>query len=301
MGADREHMKHHIKKTILFITAFSIVILTVAVINYRIARHVVEKTVIAQQEDLATKAVGTVEIWLSQQMKILKATAASVSYTPLGHDPATMLPLHMAMKAGHFTDVYIGTTTGDLIDGAEWPPPADYDPRNRPWYERAVEIGGIGFTTPYIDLVTNELVIAMVKPLYSGGRFVGVMGADTVLNSLVRNVLNFKPSKSGFTFIVEKGGTIIVHPNKAYVMRAKLQDIEPDLADKVKKFNEVKSGTVSYRGANGLNNILSFIQIKGSDWFLCVTVPRDEAYSLTRKTTMIFAMEIVLGFLLFCL
>ncbi len=294
---DPKPMKFDIKKTILFITACSVVILTVAVINYRIARHVVEQTVITQQGDFATKAVHTVEIWLNQQTKILKATAASVSLSSMGHNEATMLPLHMAMKAGHFSDVYIGTTTGDLIDGAEWTPTADYDPRNRPWYRHAVEIGAIGFTT-YYDLVTNGLVIALVEPLYDHGRFVGVMGADTVLNSLVKNVLNFKPSASGFTFIVDKSGTIIVHPDKEYVMRAKLQNIESGLANQVKQFMEKKIGTVFYRGSNGLDNILSYKQIPGSGWFLCVTVPWNEAYSLTRKTTMIFAMEIVLRILI---
>ena len=40
------------------------------------------------------------------------------------------------------------------------------------------------------------------------------MGADTVLDTLVENVLNYKQSESGFAFIVEKSGTIIVHPDK---------------------------------------------------------------------------------------
>ncbi len=290
-------MKYHIKKTITVITLSSIAVLTATIINYRITQHVVEKTVIAQQEEIATKAANTVDIWLNQQMKILKATADSVSLHALNRSPSTMLPLHMAMKAGHFTDVYIGTPSGLLIDGAEWLPPADYDPRNRPWYKRGVETGTVSFTTPYIDLVTNQLVIALVKPLFADNKFVGVMGADTVLDSLVPNVLNYKQSESGFAFIIEKNGTIIIHPNKAYVMRAKLQTIEPGLEHKVSAFNAAGRGTVSYQGKNGLDNILSFIQIKGSDWFLCVTVPRDEAYSMTRKTTMIFAMEIVLRIL----
>ena len=294
-------MKYNIKKVIAVITLCSLVILAATIINYRITQHVVEKTVIAQQEDNADKVVNVVEIWLNEQMKILEATADSVPLQALGHNPATMQLLSMTMKAGHFTDVYIGTPAGDLIDGAQWPPTAGYDPRNRPWYRRALETGTVSFTTPYIDLVTNELVIALVKPLYYGSTFVGVMGADTVLDTLVQNVLNYKQSESGFACIVEKGGTIIVHPDKKYVMRARLQVIEPDLKGKMDVFNTSARGTIFYRGADGRDNILSFKQIAGSDWVLCVIVPRDEAYSMTRRTTMVFAMEIVLrvlGFLL---
>jgi PAS domain S-box-containing protein len=290
-------MKYPIKKTITIITVCAVVILAATIINYRITQHVVEQTVIAQQEDIATKAVNTVEIWLNQQMKILEAAAGSVPTDSLGQDPATIQLLHMAMKAGHFTDVYIGTPAGELIDGARWTPPADYDPRNRPWYKRAVETGTLSFTTPYVDLVTNKLVIALVKPLLSGGQFVGVMGADTVLDTLVENVLNYKQSESGFAFIVEKSGTILVHPDEKYVMRARLQVIEPALENKVETFDTAGARTISYHGANDRDNLLSFKQISGSDWFLCVTVPRDEAYSMTRKTTMVFAMEIVLRLL----
>jgi len=294
-------MKYPIRKTLLVVAGCAVVILVATFVNYRITQHVVEKTVIAQQEELAGKAVSTVEIWLNQQMKILDAAAAAVSRANLSDDPQTMQLLHMAMQAGHFTDVYIGTPGGRLIDGARWTPPAHYDPRDRPWYKRAVATGTMSFTTPYVDLVTNELVIALVKPLTVDGKFVGVMGADTVLETLVANVLNYKQSESGFAFIVEKSGTIIVHPEKSYIMRAQLQRIEPALDGKVETFARDRVGTISYQGADGRDNLLSFKQITGSDWFLCITVPREEAYSLTRKTTMIFAMEIVLrvlGFLL---
>ena len=294
-------MKYNSKKTITIITVCSVIVLAAMLVNYRITQHVVESTVIAQQEDITAKAVNTVEIWLNQQMKILEAAANTIPLGALGQNPPTMLPLYMAMQAGHFTDVYVGTPEGELLDGAKWRPPPGYDPRHRPWYKRAMETGTISFTTPYIDMVTNELVIALVKPLHIDGRFVGVIGADTVLDTLVENVLNYKQSESGFAFIVEKSGTIIVHPNKDYVMRARLQVIEPALEHKVSTFSSIGSGTISYVSGDGRDHILSSKQISGSDWFLCVTVPRDEAYSLTRKTTMVFAMEIVLKLLAFLL
>ncbi len=287
-------MKRWTQKYIIILTALAAVIFIVAAINYRITQHIVEKTIASQQEDLAVKAANTVEMWLDQQMKILRATADSVDLADLGQNEETMKPLKMAMKAGHFTDVYIGKKDGVLIDGADWLPPADYDPRNRPWYRRAVEVGGISFTTPYIDFVTNKLVIALVKPLIVDGETVGVMGADTVLDSLVQSILSFKVSDTGYGFIVERNGTILVHPNQGYVMREKLQDIEKDLGDKLDRFASGKIGTVTYLGKDRQNHVLSFSLIANSDWFICVTAPRDEAYTLSRKTTMIFATEIAL-------
>ncbi|TKB23861.1 PAS domain S-box protein [Desulfopila sp. IMCC35006] len=282
------------KKHIVTLAVLAAVIFVVAAVNYRITQHIVNKTIAAQQEDLAVKAANTVEMWLEQQMKILTATADSITLSDLGQNDATLKPLKMAMKAGHFTDVYIGRDDGVLIDGADWLPPEGYDPRARPWYRRASETGMVSFTTPYIDLVTNKLVIALVKPLIVKEKTVAVMGADTVLDTLVQNVLNFKVSETGYGFIVERNGTILVHPNQRYVMREKLQHIEPDLGDKLDGFISGNLGTVTYLGNDRQNHVLSYSLIANSDWFMCVTAPRDEAYSLTRKTTMIFATEVAL-------
>ncbi len=287
-------MNIKIRKSIIIMTLLSAVVLAAVAVNYRITQHIVEKTIVSQQEDLAGRVASSVELWLDQQMKILDATAASVPLDSLGQNETTMRPLKMAMKAGHFSDVYIGQPSGILLDGADWLPPEGYDPRQRPWYRRAVETGTTSFTTPYIDLVTNKLVIALVKPLLHGGELRGVMGADTVLDSLVNNVLSLKVGKTGFAFLVEKGGAIIVHPNKDYVMRANLQNIEPGLAGRLGAFSDNTAGTITYASEAQPKNILSYRLIANSDWFLCITVPYAEAYSLTRETTMIFAMEMVL-------
>ena len=52
-------MKYNSKKTIGLITVCSIVIVIAMLVNYRITQHVVERTVIAQQEDIAGKAANT--------------------------------------------------------------------------------------------------------------------------------------------------------------------------------------------------------------------------------------------------
>jgi len=282
------------KKYIQTVTILAAVILVIAVVNYRITNHIVEKTIASQQEDLAVKTADTVEIWLNQQMKILTATADSIVLSDIGNNDQTMKPLKMAMKAGHFTDVYIGRIDGVLIDGADWVPPQGYDPRLRPWFHRAVETGTISFTTPYIDLVTNKLVIALVTPLQLDDKLVGVMSADTVLDTLVKNVVNLRVGDSGYAFIVEKSGAIIVHPNQDYVMKTRLQDIETNLADGLKSFKTTDIGTLIYFDQEKREHVLSFSKIENSDWFLCVTAPRDEAYSRVRQTTMIFATEIAL-------
>lgn len=287
------------KKHNIVIVILSIVLLIATAISHSITQHIIKKTIANQQQDIAVKAADSVEIWLNQQMKILTATAESVPLNALGINEKTLNPLKMAMKAGHFSDVYIGIDD-IIIDGADWLPPKNYDPRTRPWYKRAIEQGGISFTTPYIDLVTNKFVIALVKPLILNGKTIGVISADTVLDTLVENVLNLKVGETGHAFIVHKDGTILVHHNQNFVMGQKIQEIEPNLRSRLDLSHAThlaEVGTVNYRALDMKDHVLSFSRIDNSDWFMCITVPRDEAYSITRKTTMVFATEMTLKIL----
>jgi PAS domain S-box-containing protein len=273
----------------------SAMILSVVGITYRSTQVIIEETIVDHQLAITTDVSKTTELWLSQQMKILDATAASVPLRDVGDNPETLDMLKMAMKAGHFSDVYIGLHNGVLIDGADWTPPAGYDPRIRPWYKRAVEAKHTSFTRPYVDLTTMELVIALVTPLHVDGQFIGVMSADTVLDTLVDNLMSVKVGESGYAFIVEEDGTILVHPNQEYVMKVRLQETEPDLVLEIGRLRQSTSGAIAYQGqGNGLKHILAYKKIPNTDWFLCTTIPRLEAYEMTRKTTALLAVEKVL-------
>jgi PAS domain S-box-containing protein len=283
------------KNTLVTMAVLSAMILSVVGITYRSTQVIIEETIVDHQLAITTDVSKTTELWLSQQMKILDATAASVPLRDVGDNPETLDMLKMAMKAGHFSDVYIGLHNGVLIDGADWTPPAGYDPRIRPWYKRAVEAKHTSFTRPYVDLTTMELVIALVTPLHVDGQFIGVMSADTVLDTLVDNLMSVKVGESGYAFIVEEDGTILVHPNQEYVMKVRLQETEPDLVLEIGRLRQSTSGAIAYQGqGNGLKHILAYKKIPNTDWFLCTTIPRLEAYEMTRKTTALLAVEKVL-------
>lgn len=286
-------MNLKVKNILLVMSVLSVLLLTVVGVTYRSTSVLIEKTLVDHQVALVSDLVQATEVWLNQQMRILKATVNSIPYASLGNNRETLAPLEMAMKAGHFSDVYIGLTSGLLIDGAGWAPPEGYDPRIRPWYKRAESTGETSFTTPYIDLVTMELVIALVEPLFVDGKMIGVMGADTVLDSLDRSLLSTKIGKTGYVVVVNSNGSILIHPNRDYVMTTRLQDIEPNLWNITALFEKNSSGTINYF-VNEKQNILAYKQISNTNWFLCTSIPTDEAYNLSRKTTLLFTAEIVL-------
>lgn len=283
------------KKNMLIMAIISTVVLIAVGVNYRISLNVIEATIFKHQEIAAEKTANIVEIWMLQQKKILKATLDSLPPATIGNNDETYAPLKMAMKAGHFTDVYIGVDgNGTLIDGAGWIPPPWYDPRFRPWYIHALKNGKMSFTTPYIDLVTKALVIALVSPITIENEFIGVIGADTVLDSLETDVLKQIGGKNNSAFIIEDGGTILIHPDHEYVMKKNLLTLEAELKERLRVFEGKEAQSIRFTSSDESDSILSYKKISDSSWFLCLITPFEEAKQQARKNTMVFSIELIL-------
>lgn len=282
----------NLKTNYLVMAGLLLIMVVLVGVTYNSTRIITERTVENHQQSIAADAAKTVELWLSQHLNIVEAAAGAVLEIPMGQTPETLRILKMAMHAGDFSDVYIGLKDGAMIDGADWIPPKGYDPRNRPWYEKAVADNKITFTAPYVDLTTNKLVIAIVKPLVTDHEFQGVISADIILDSLEQNVMNVKIGTSGYTFIIDSLGTVLVHPDQELLMTAKIQETNQSLSGILEYFKTSGSGSYYYTYL-GVKKILSFQRLPETGWFLCTTVEKKEAYTLAKNTAMLFAMGVV--------
>ena len=282
----------NLKTNYLVMAGLLLIMVVLVGVTYNSTRIITERTVENHQQSIAADAAKTVELWLSQHLNIVEASARAVLEIPIGQTPETLRILKMAMHAGDFSDVYIGLKDGAMIDGADWIPPKGYDPRNRPWYKKAVADNKITFTAPYVDLTTNKLVIAIVKPLVVNHEFQGVISADIILDTLEQNVMNVKIGTSGYTFIIDSLGTVLVHPDQELLMTAKIQETNQSLSGILEYFKTSGSGSYYYTYL-GVKKILSFQRLPETGWFLCTTVEKEEAYTLAKNTAMLFAMGMV--------
>ncbi|MCK4872971.1 MAG: SpoIIE family protein phosphatase [Phycisphaerales bacterium] len=67
--------------------------------------------------------------------------------------------------------------------------PAQFDPRVRPWYIEAKEVGADTWSVAIVDATTRQVVIPVVAPVHDrDGAFAGVTGADVPLADLLHIV-----------------------------------------------------------------------------------------------------------------
>ncbi len=86
-----------------------------------------------------------------------------------------------------------------------------YDPRTRPWYQLAVEKGGLAFTDVEIDAFTGDIGVVCAMPIYVDGELAAVVGSDLFLTSM-RDAVQSSDSYGSYTCIVNQNGHVVFSP-----------------------------------------------------------------------------------------
>ncbi len=84
----------------------------------------------------------------------------------------------------------------------------DYDPRTRPWYQRAQEEEAAFFTEPYVFSATRLPGVTCAEKLVGGG---GVFGADITLNQFSESLARQEISENGLLFLFDHRGQVLAH------------------------------------------------------------------------------------------
>lgn len=124
-----------------------------------------------------------------------------------------------AYMASHkdITGVYLGLNNGKMFLAPAQTLPADYNPRTRPWYKKAIENDGqVVISDPYEDSAENnkgQFIVTIAKTVkdVKSGQTIGVVGLDIKLAYLSQIVANIKIGDTGYVAILDNTGKIIAH------------------------------------------------------------------------------------------
>ena len=111
----------------------------------------------------------------------------------------------------NYTGIY-GYIMGKYLDGLNWVPPDDYDPKTRDWFIVAKEADGkVAFSPPYIDAQTNNLIVSACRMLPD---MQSVIALDVQLKGIQSMMSELTISGKGYGFVINGEGLIIAHGNE---------------------------------------------------------------------------------------
>jgi methyl-accepting chemotaxis protein len=136
---------------------------------------------------------------------------------PEGPQEQALFQLFAGMAKSHpaYAYVSVGTSEGGYLFWPGDPKLSDYDPRSRPWYQRAMANPGQTLRTeayywPGDDVVLVSSVRSFANRLGAQG---GVVNIDVSLKQLTDMVRQIKLGESGYLMLMERNGTVLVDPN----------------------------------------------------------------------------------------
>lgn len=256
--------------------------------NYIAMRKQTEQQLSLVLQQNSESVSQNIASWLNAKLAIV----ISIAKTHKANDSKalTLSQLNTAELAGSFKNTYIGKSSGTFIlNDQSVVLPADFDATSRPWYKLVENKSNTAFTTPYIDVTTNELTISAVVPMLQNGQFSGVAGADIDMQTVTKIINDIDFLGLGYGFLLDNKGQVLSHPNSKLNLK--------NTSDIFGTNTPLQSEFTQYE-INGESKLISFTKISGIenvDWYLGVVIDKDKAYVSVSNFGQTAAVFMVIG------
>ncbi|MDC5853134.1 methyl-accepting chemotaxis protein [Vibrio europaeus] len=246
--------------------------------------------VYARAESLATTASSGIKDWINIRKDIASAFnnySTEVDVVPY---------LQQARKAGGFDDIFLGTPEGGMYRSHPERNRADYDPRVRPWYIDANNAGRQIITTAYKDAITNALLVTIAEPIRRNGQFVGVVGADVLIDQLINDVINLDAGKNAYAMLIDtQNGTFLAHPDKSLSLKP-VTTLSKEFT--LRAIEEAaNAGSIKLIERNGQEKLYFFTKVPDTQWIFAIEMDRateEAAHTELLQSLIITAIVITL-------
>ncbi|MGE8337324.1 MAG: methyl-accepting chemotaxis protein [Pseudomonas laurylsulfatiphila] len=241
--------------------------------NDYLQRNAIREDLDNYLNEMGDVTANNIQTWLAGRILLIENLSQNIAINPEQANVASLL--EQKALTSTFMASYLGDATGHFTIRPDAKMPDGFDPRVRPWYKGAENSSTPTLTEPYIDAATGQLIISMATASKKAGQSVGVVGGDLSLQTLIATLSARDFDGMGYAFLVSADGKILVHPDKALVMKSLSEAYPKDTPRIGNGFSEVD--------VDGKTRIVSFTPIKGLpsvNWYIGLSVDKEKAYSM---------------------
>ena len=261
------------------------------VLTWLSANQLFEQTrsgIYTRAESVSEAASEGIKNWIDIRRDIASA------FNDFSQESDVVPYLKQARIAGGFDDIFLGTPEGGMYRSHPERNRAGYDPRQRPWYQEANAAGKQIITTAYTDAITKALLVTIAEPVRKNGQFVGVVGADVLIDQLVSDVISLDVGDNAYAMLIDAtDGTFLAHPNSALSLKS-VSELSNDISMSTIE-NAVRTGSIEVINEGGKEKLLYFTKVPDTNWIFAIQMDRttEEASHSTLLTQLITTAVII--------
>ena len=279
------------KKLIVFFVLIAAVplILTTMVTTYQSHSALIE-SVYADNGKVAVSLAGDLNASLAADIQLLQAMADTAEIQSM--DAAKQLPIMKKIeeRSQDISTIIVNNTKGAHTVRTKGALAANWD---REYFQKVLKGADYAFSDIQIGNSTGKAALVIAVPIKDAQKnFVGALLGVIDFENLSKNVLATKSGQTGYAFLVDRHGKVIVHPDQTLMKEmADVSTLAP-----VQGTLGGKSGTVAFDSSEG-KKLAGYSAVPLSGWGVVVQQPMDEALagaSRVRTTGIAFTLIAVL-------
>lgn len=240
--------------------------------TFRTTEQALLNTVVERNKSLASNIAEDIDQMFEEKIRMLKIAVASTDIQSM--DAARVVPALSPLTAQHheLLMAIVLTPDGDLLarsDGKQVK--ANY--RDREYFHTAATTGKTTISGVLRSKTTGKLDIGIAEPIKNSDQTLrGLLVIGVSLHKIIDRIAITKIGTSGYAYIVNKNGKILMHPDQSLVDNsADFSSLAP-----VKAAISGQSGSVEYE-YNGLKTLASYNYLPITGWGLVVQQPLGDA------------------------
>ncbi|KDN30237.1 methyl-accepting chemotaxis protein [Vibrio fortis] len=283
-------MKLTLKQKLIGASLSAVVVMATA-LTWLSANQLFEQTrsgIYMRAESVSEAASEGIKNWIDIRRDIASA------FNDFSQESDVVPYLKQARVAGGFDDIFLGTPEGGMYRSHPERNRAGYDPRQRPWYQEANAAGKQIITTAYTDAITKALLVTIAEPVRKNGQFVGVVGADVLIDQLVSDVISLDVGDNAYAMLIDAtDGTFLAHPDSALSLKP-VSQLSNDISMSTIE-NAVRTGSIEIINERGKEKLLYFTKVPDTNWIFAVQMDRatEEASHSTLLTQLITTAVVI--------
>ncbi|GMM88552.1 methyl-accepting chemotaxis protein [Vibrio fortis] len=283
-------MKLTLKQKLIGASLSAVVVMATA-LTWLSANQLFEQTrsgIYMRAESVSEAASEGIKNWIDIRRDIASA------FNDFSQESDVVPYLKQARVAGGFDDIFLGTPEGGMYRSHPERNRAGYDPRQRPWYQEANAAGKQIITTAYTDAITKALLVTIAEPVRKNGQFVGVVGADVLIDQLVSDVISLDVGDNAYAMLIDAtDGTFLAHPDSALSLKP-VSQLSNDISMSTIE-NAVRTGSIEIINERGKEKLLYFTKVPDTNWIFAVQMDRatEEASHSSLLTQLITTAVVI--------
>ncbi|MDR3560620.1 MAG: methyl-accepting chemotaxis protein, partial [Negativicutes bacterium] len=283
------------KLTVIILVIFLVALSALGGLNYWKAREMISEDLNESLAKMAENSAGDVGDWLEAR----KAELTIMSVAPVvqsGNVEAITPFLANAVKVNKIYDsIGYALPSGQARNYAG----IAVELSDREYFKRALK-GEIAVSDPLLSKSNGHLICVVAIPVKVDGKVTGVLYGSVDMASLSQKVLEVKVGQTGYAYIVQGDGLIIIHPNKEVAMKANTlqqSNASSELKAATERMVKGDKGLIHYE-YSGVDKVLAFAPVPGMNWALAVSVPTKELTGKLSALTIISLVTIIVVLLI---